>query len=130
MPESRRGTRGLGDIGETVAAAHLRRIGWTVLAIRYRCPAGEIDIVAQEPAIDGRVLVFVEVKLRRGGSHGSPAEAVDARKRERLLRVARNYLGSHSQGDEEPAIRFDIVEVFLDPDGLARVELRRGAFGE
>ncbi len=113
--------RALGQSGETVAAAHLQALGWEVLASRYHCRGGEVDLVARE----GETLVFVEVKARRG-REAAPAAAVDARKRHRLAVAARAYLASH--GGEECACRFDVAEVAFGPDGRARVNLLRGAF--
>ena len=108
----------------------MERIGWRVLAANYRCPSGEMDLIAIEPSPSGDVLVFVEVKTRRSRRHGSPAEAVDARKQEKLSIVAQSYLADRDSGGDEPASRFDIAEVFIGPDGLASVTVRRGIFGQ
>lgn len=112
----------VGVSGETVVAAHLRRLGWEVLRTRYRCPDGEIDIVARE----GQTLVFVEVKTRRGRTCGFPREAVHRRKRSRLTAAAQTYLAEN--GLVEASCRFDVAEVLLGPDGLAKVNLIRNAF--
>ncbi|MGB6837955.1 MAG: YraN family protein, partial [Dehalococcoidia bacterium] len=64
--------RRLGDFGERVAAAHLEAKGYRILARNYRCREGEIDLVAQQ----GDVLVFVEVRARRGEGAGTAAESV------------------------------------------------------
>ncbi len=121
--------KALGDSGEKIVVAHLQRLGWRVLATKYRCARGEMDVIAAEPTADGETLVFVEVKTRRGAAHGTPVEAVDARKRNRLIAIAQAYLAERGAGGEEPACRFDIAEVLLGVDGLARVNLRRAAFG-
>jgi ribonuclease HII len=113
---------GVGVSGETVAAAHLRRQGWEVLTTRYRCPDGEIDIVARE----GQTLVFVEVKTRRSRAFGVPREAVSLRKRARITAAAQVYLAEH--GLAETSCRFDVAEVLIGPDGLAKVNLIRNAF--
>lgn len=88
-----------------------------------------MDVIAEEPTEGDATLVFVEVKTRRGRAHGFPAESVTPRKREKLIAVAQSYLAARESGDPEPRCRFDIAEVFLAPDGLAQVTLRRGAFG-
>ena len=119
----------LGASGETIARTHLERLGWRILAANFRCAAGEMDLIAAEPTPQGEILVFVEVKTRRGRAHGSPSEAVDARKQERLAAVALAYLAERNAGGEEPACRFDVVEVLFGPDGLAGATLRRGVFG-
>ncbi len=73
----------LGAYGERVAARHLVDDGLEVLDRNWRCDAGEIDLVLR----DGDVLVFCEVKTRRGTAYGHPLEAVDAVKSERLVRL-------------------------------------------
>ena len=67
-----------------MAEAFLRRSAYTIVARNYRCRLGEIDLVA----LDGPVLVFVEVRSRNGPEFGTPLESVDARKQIRLARVA------------------------------------------
>ncbi|HZO90871.1 MAG TPA: YraN family protein [Chthonomonadaceae bacterium] len=120
----------LGNTGEQIVAARLERLGWRVLATQFRCAQGEIDVIAEEPAQDGKVLVFVEVKTRRGSAHGTPLEAVNARKQARLIAAAQAYLAQRDAEGEEPACRFDVAEVFMGPEGLARVRLHRAAFGQ
>jgi ribonuclease HII len=110
-----------GESGERIAAAHLARLGMQILCSRYRCREGEIDIVARQEDI----IVFVEVKARRR-RFGSPAEAVDNRKRKRLLAAAQAWL--YENGGEEQSCRFDIVEVLFQADGRATVNLISNAF--
>lgn len=112
-----------------MVARYLERLGWRVLARNYRCAAGEVDLIAEEPAGEERTLVFVEVKTRRTGSCGAPAEAVTGTKQGRLVRVAQHYLSCHAGNDPEPHCRFDVVEVQMHPDGTGRITLIRGAFG-
>jgi putative endonuclease len=122
------GCKPLGATGETIVRAHLEQLGWRVLATNYRCRAGEMDLIAEEPALEGAILVFIEVKTRRGATRGAPAEAVDSRKRRKLVAVAQAYLAERNAGGAEPAMRFDVAEVWLGPDGLARVALQRAGF--
>ena len=77
------------------------------MARNWRCALGELDLVAWH----GRTLVFVEVKARSSGQAGSPEDAVDHRKRRRLVRLAEAYL-SGLRG-ETPPCRFDVVAVDL-----------------
>jgi putative endonuclease len=91
-----------GRYGEDVAAEHLRRKGFEILARNVRTAFGEIDLVA----LDGGVVVFVEVKARRGAG---ALEAVDARKRLRLSRLALAFLARAGWMDR--AARFDVVAV-------------------
>jgi len=116
------GHTGVGQKGEEAAARHLQSLGYVILERRFRTRAGEIDLVAR----DGNTLVFVEVKARTSLACGRPAEAVDARKRGRIARVASLYLAREC-GRESPC-RFDVVEVLLEPGSPPRVRLIRNAF--
>ena len=111
-----------GRIGEDLAHRHLRRHGCTVVARNYRTPSGtgEIDIVAWH----GERLVFVEVKTRISAEFGAPESAVDAEKRDRLLRAARDYVRRADLDWENT--RFDIVSVILQP--TPTIEWLRDAF--
>lgn len=111
-----------GRMGEDLAHRFLQRQGYTIVARNYRpaSGAGEIDLVAW----DGSVLVFVEVKTRADEEYGAPERAVDAEKREHLLRAARSYAHHARVGMERT--RFDIVSVV--PGRPPRLRLIRDAF--
>ncbi len=111
----------LGREAEALAAAHLERLGLTILARNLRTPAGELDLVARE----GRTLVFVEVKARSGEAFGAPEEAVDTAKQARLIQAARAYLAL--QGGPPPPCRFDVVAVDFT-EGAPRMRHLRDAF--
>lgn len=114
MPDPR---HQLGERAEEAVAAWLTNRGWTILARRWRCPAGELDIVALDPAA---TLVAVEVKLRSSQRAGGPLESVDRR---RLLRL-RAALGRFraSEGVLVGAgLRIDLVAVMPTPDGRWRL---------
>jgi len=111
----------LGEIGEDLAVGELERLGYAILARRYRAPRGEIDIIAS----DGPAVVFVEVKTREGTTFGTAAEAVTTMKRRRLIETARDYLGRHRR--HEGPCRFDVVTVTLCEQG-PEVEVVRHAF--
>ncbi|MHB8901210.1 MAG: YraN family protein [Thermoguttaceae bacterium] len=114
--------RSLGERGEALAARHLRRLGLRIVGRRVRTGLGELDLVA----VDGRTVVFVEVKTRQSDQHGHPAEAVDLAKQRRLTRLATAYLKRH--GLLNHAARFDVVAVTW-PDGVRpRIEHIRNAF--
>lgn len=100
----------------------LRAAGMRVLERRFRCRLGEIDLIAER----GELLVFVEVKTRRGRGYGRPAEAVTAAKRRRLGRLALAYLQRRSWLSRPS--RFDVVEVYSDPDGTRRLRHIEDAF--
>ena len=95
----------LGRRGEDLAAAQLVRDGYRVVDRNYRCPLGEIDLVAR----DGESVVFVEVKTRSSRAFGTSAEAVSRSKQARLLRLADCYLRERGLGN--PPCRFDVVAV-------------------
>lgn len=103
-------SRLLGRWGEALAAVHLRRQGYEVVASGWRCRFGEIDLIAR----DQEYLCFVEVKLRRSAAFGTAAEFVDARKQQRLRTSAQLYL---QQYPTQLQPRFDVIEV-LAPQGM------------
>ncbi|MBI4483276.1 MAG: YraN family protein [Acidobacteria bacterium] len=94
----------LGKGAEKLAFAHLRHLGYDVVARNYRGRTGEIDLVAY----DGPVLAFVEVKSRRSVDFGQPYEAVGPEKEERIRRAALEFLRRYKI---KPTYRFDIVSV-------------------
>lgn len=96
-----------GHAAEDLVADHLESLGYLIVARNYRCPAGEIDIVAMKDA----TLVFCEVKARRDDRFGSPAEAVGYAKQARLKRLAAHWLRDHRPGAVD--IRFDVVSVIV-----------------
>ena len=111
-----------GRRGEEVAAAHYRKQGYAIAACNYRVRGGEIDIVA---ARDG-TLVFAEVKSRTTGGQAAPREAVDVRKQQRLILAAQHYLAEHCE--EEPFVRFDVVEVLFSPGREPQLHCIENAF--
>lgn len=92
-------------VGEQLAVDHLNRSGCEILHRNWRCPYGEVDIVAR----DGDTIVFVEVKARHSIEYTLPREAVDKRKQERIRRCAELYLSLYCP---EAPCRFDVVEVW------------------
>jgi putative endonuclease len=110
----------LGKHGEDLAARHLVGAGFTVLARNWRCPVGEIDIVAR----DGDVLVIVEVKARTSTAYGTPAEAITRRKLDKLRELALMWLRENPSGGAQ--VRFDVVGVLLPTSGPAQLEHLRG----
>lgn len=103
--EQGRKNRLLGQWGEALVAEDLRKKGWTIQAAGFRCRMGEVDLIATNQ----RFLVFVEVKLRKDDSHGTPAEFVTSRKQARLRAAAQFYLMRHPT-QLQP--RFDVAQVY------------------
>jgi putative endonuclease len=95
----------LGRRGENAAARYLSRRGYVIVARGNRDAIGEIDLVA----VEGRTLVFIEVKTRTTQDAGHPADAVDAQKQRRLTRLALAYMKRHDLL-ENPA-RFDVIAI-------------------
>src|SRR5690242_11125302 len=111
----------LGKAGEDIACDVLRRRGYEILARRYRTRYGEIDIVA----VHQGVLVFVEVKARRGDAFGSGAEAVTVWKQRRIAQMAADYVVRRRL--QERPCRFDVVAVTMG-EGEPRVDVIPDAF--
>ena len=110
----------LGRYGEDVASRYLAEAGLVVLERNWRCPAGEIDIVAR----DGAALVVCEVKTRRDDAFGGPYSGITPAKLARLRRLAADYV--HTLGCRVPEIRVDVVAVWAPGRGAPRVEHLKG----
>ncbi|KGN36751.1 YraN family protein [Knoellia subterranea] len=95
----------LGAHGEALAARFLRDRGMQILERNWRCPEGEIDVIA----LDGDCVVVCEVKTRRGTGVGDPLEAVTREKALRLRRLAAAYL--RSRPDAVPRVRIDVIGI-------------------
>jgi putative endonuclease len=119
MPDHR---RTLGAQGEALAAAHLAREGYRIVGRNVRADGIELDLVAAR----GGLHVFVEVKTRRSRNLGLPEEAVDARKRGRLVRGAAAWLREHRV--RAGGVRFDVITVERSPDGRWTLRHLPGAF--
>jgi putative endonuclease len=110
----------LGAYGERVAVAHLLAAGLSVLDRNWRCPLGELDIVARE----GDLLVVCEVKTRSSTRRGHPLEAVTSDKAARLHRLAEAWI--EARHVHPTGIRIDLVGVLRPARGAALVEHVRG----
>jgi putative endonuclease len=113
----------LGRHGEDLAAQHLERLGYAVIARNHRTRLGELDLVA----FDGRTLVFAEVKTRRGA--GRPWDALHERKRSQVRRMGLAYLSEVADRPRAAGIRFDAIGVTVDAAGrLTALEHLEAAF--
>lgn len=112
----------VGAYGERVAVRTLESAGLTVLDRNWRCPDGELDLVAR----DGTVLVFCEVKTRSSLEFGDPSEAVVRAKAARIRKLALLWMAAHGSGWE--TVRFDVISVLRRPAGAAAVRHIREAF--
>lgn len=110
----------LGRHGEDLAAGYLESLGMRVVDRNWRCPEGEIDIVA----LDGDALVIAEVKTRKSLAYGHPFEAVGVEKLARLHRLASAWCRSHEL--RMPLRRVDVIAVLDDGVGEAAIEHLKG----
>jgi putative endonuclease len=111
----------LGRHGEELAAGFLEAQGMRIVDRNWRCPAGEIDIVA----LDGDALVIVEVKTRRSLAYGHPFEAVGVEKLARLHRLASAWCRDHELRMPQQR-RVDVIAVLDDGSGCPAVEHLKG----
>lgn len=116
--------KGVGRKGERLAVQYLQSHGYGVLATNYRCPLGEIDIIASKQDL----VVFVEVKTRQSFRFGRPAAAVTGHKQQHIVRTAQWYIKNNSQGISTSHYRFDVIEVFSSPAGQSTINHLQGAF--
>jgi putative endonuclease len=116
MTASATARQALGEYGERLAARHLREQGMVVLDRNWRCPEGEIDLVLR----DGDVLVACEVKTRSSLACGTPHEAVDDTKLERLRRLVLLWARAHDVAP--PDVRVDVVAVLRPLRGPSALE--------
>lgn len=100
----------LGQLGERAAEKYLKRKGYKIVARGVRRQGSELDLVA----VDGRTIVFVEVKTRRGDVAGAPAEAIDEMKQRRMTTAALAFLKRHALLGY--SARFDAVAVTWPAD--------------
>jgi putative endonuclease len=113
--------KGTGRVGEDIAAGFLVKNGYRISERNYRCPIGEIDIVAR----DKNDLVFVEVKTRRSADLGYPEQAVGIKKQKKISQLALWYLQEKKLNGVHA--RFDVVAVMIHPSGN-EIRLIKNAF--
>ena len=110
-----------GKKGETLASVALEQAGYEILHYNWRHARQEVDLVA----LQGKTLVFVEVKTRSDDYFGLPEESVDDRKQARLFRAAEAYL---DQSGWDGNVRFDVVSVLIPEVGPPHTDIIRDAF--
>jgi len=117
--------RDTGILGEKLAGDFLRKRGYRILEANYRCPQGEVDLIAEHEDF----LVFVEVRTKRSREFGTPEESITPTKKERLRMVAAHYQQTHDNLPQ--SWRIDVVAVELNRRGKpSRIELIENAVGE
>lgn len=111
-----------GRSAEILAAAELGKRGYRIIASNYRCREGEIDLIAGE----GDCIAFVEVRCRRSGAYGTPAESITRAKMRKLGLAAEKFV--RERGLSDRACRFDVVEVVEEGGRLVVADVIKDAF--
>ncbi len=121
MQKTEKENKQKGNQGELLAAKQMQKLGYTIIKQNYCSDYGEIDIIAQKDD----VLVFTEVKFRKGTENGLPAEAVNWKKQQHIIKTAKAYLAEHNITDKD--CRFDVAEV-LEEHGKKYFRYTENAF--
>lgn len=112
-----------GSIGENISDKFLRDSGYIILERNFRCRTGEIDIIAK----DGLYLAFIEVKTRLSSVYGSPGEAVNFYKKQKIYKTAQLYILINKLFNYR--CRFDVIEVMLKQNNsLSSIKHIKDAF--
>ncbi len=112
----------LGARGEALAWNFLKKSGYSIVEKNYRTRFGEMDVIAEKEGS----LIFIEIKTRRNHHFGLPAEAVDWRKRRKMIQVAESYLQQKKMENREA--RFDILSITWDGTTEPHFEILDHAF--
>ncbi|MEW6661234.1 MAG: YraN family protein [Bacillota bacterium] len=113
----------LGKLGEDYAFERLKKMGYRILHQNYRCPMGELDMIAEQDDS----LVFIEVRTKSSNRYGTPAESITRKKQAKLRQMAMVYLSNHRLFGK--TCRFDVVCVEVDRAGQCeRIEIIKQAF--
>jgi len=115
----------LGKLSEKLALKFLKKHGYKILDINYRCPLGEVDIIAAEKD----TVVFIEVRSRSKSHCGFPFESINFTKKKHIIRSALFYQKRHKLYQYN--IRFDVVSILKDENTQkVDIELIKDAFDE
>lgn len=114
--------RETGTLGEDIACDFLGKNGYRIIERNFRCPGGEVDIVARQKD----TLVFVEVRTKSSRAFGSPEESITAAKMEKLRNLADYY--RQNRADLPESWRIDVVAIEMNGRGaVTRIELIENA---
>jgi putative endonuclease len=117
--------RETGIRGENLACEFLGNNGYTILERNFRCPSGEVDIIAQRD----NTLVFVEVRTKSSRQFGTPEESITPVKMEHLRNAAAYYRQSRNNLPE--SWRIDVIAIEMNHRGqVSRIELIENAVSE
>lgn len=96
-----------GKYGEDLACEFLKKKGYKIIERNFRIRGGEIDVIA----LDGKTLVYIEVKTRSSHRFGLPEESITPWKLRFLERSAKFYRASRQKRNLPVLERIDIVAV-------------------
>ncbi len=117
--------RQFGKLSEDLALNFIKKQKYKILDLNYRCPLGEVDIVA----VDKDTVVFIEVRSRSNKKSGFPFETINFNKKKHIIRTALFYQKRYNLYDYN--IRFDVVSILQDEiNKKTEVELIKNAFDE
>ena len=105
-----------GRLGEDIASKYIISKGGKIIEQNYRTKVGEVDLIVR---INGE-LVFVEVKSRSNVNYGYPSEAVNDKKKRKIINVAKYYILDNELTDV--SIRFDVIEIYLRTKKINHIE--------
>ncbi len=111
----------LGKRGEELAAQYLKEKGYVVFERNWRYGKAEIDIIA----MDGKTLVFIEVKTRSTLDFGLPQEFITKKKINLMILAANAYTEQYKRTEE---IRFDVLGIYQKGDVIEVFEHLEDAF--
>jgi putative endonuclease len=111
-----------GREGENLAAQALEKAGFRIIARNFRSSRGEVDLVA----LDGTVIVFIEVKSWSFYGIQDLQYGIDRKKQFRIIETAKYFLSTHREYNEM-AVRFDVI--FVD-SGAGSIRHLASAFAE
>ncbi|HIT77118.1 MAG TPA: YraN family protein [Candidatus Avipropionibacterium avicola] len=100
----------IGRQGEDLAVEMLTGLGWRIIDRNWRCPIGEVDVIAED--LDATV-VFCEVKTRTGLGFGDPLESITWRKQRTLRQLAAHWVAGHARPSGAGRIRVDAIGIVL-----------------
>ena len=104
----------IGQYGENLAEAYLNEKGYKLAAKNWRCSIGELDLIAWQ----GEMLVFIEVRTRRGKKFGSPEESITPTKQAKLIELAYTFMAENNHQD--CPWRIDVIAIVLDGQNQVR----------
>ncbi len=114
--------KNLGKTGENLACEYLKYNKIKVLDRNFKNKIGEIDIIAKE----GDIVAFIEVKTRSSYMYGTPAEAVNYTKQQKIIKTALSWI---TDKNYEGEIRFDVIEVLINENSKPDINYIKNAFG-